>query len=105
MAQEYEPMDFIFDSNDLPPNSSLLAIELCLQVPKLPGKDTSHFDKLSWKSQANRKVFYVECDSRYAKDIKRLVQIAKEANIVKDIWGKHALISKVVDTDSNPSKI
>jgi hypothetical protein len=34
MAQEHEPMDFVFDSNDLPPNSSRLAIELCLQVPK-----------------------------------------------------------------------
>ncbi len=105
MAQKYEPMDFVFDSNDLPPNSSLPAIKLCLQNPKLHGQDTSHFGKLSWKAQANRKVFHVECDSCHAKDIKRLAQIAKEANIAKDIWGKHAHISKVVDKDSIPSKI
>ncbi len=105
MAQEYEPVDFIFDSNDLPPNSSLATIELCLQVPKLPGQDTLHFDKLSWNAQANRKEFYVECNSHYAKDIKKLAQIAKEVNIVKDVWGKHAHISKVVDKDSTPSKI
>ncbi len=35
MVQEYEPMDFVFDLNDLPPNSFILAIELRLQVPKL----------------------------------------------------------------------
>jgi hypothetical protein len=104
MAQEYEPMDFVFDSNDLPPNSSLPAIKLCLQVPKLPGQDASHFNKLSWKAQANR-VFHAECDSLYAKDIKRLAQIVKEANIVKDICGKHTHISKVVDKDSTPSEI
>jgi hypothetical protein len=34
-----------------------------------------------------------------------LDQIAMEANIVKDIWGKHAHTSKVVDNDSTPSKI
>ncbi len=105
IAHEYEPMDFIFDSNDLPPNNSLPAIELHLQVPKLPGQDTLHFNMLSWKAQSNRKVFHVECDSHYVKDIKKLAQIAKEANIVKDIWGKHANISKVVDKDSIPSKI
>jgi hypothetical protein len=42
---------------------------------------------------------------RYAKDIKKLAQIAKEANIVKDIWDKHTHICKVVDKDSTPSKI
>jgi hypothetical protein len=57
MAQEYEPMDFVFDSNALPPNSSHLAIDLHLQVPKLLGKDSSHFKKLSWKAKVNRKVF------------------------------------------------
>ncbi len=50
MAQEHEPMDFVFDSNDLSPYSSLPAIKLCLQLPKFPGQDTLHFDKLSWKA-------------------------------------------------------
>ncbi len=34
-----------------------------------------------------------------------MAQIAKEANIVKDIWGKNTHISKVVDKASTPSKI
>jgi hypothetical protein len=36
-----------------------------------------------------------------------LTQIAKDANIVKDMWGKHTYISKVVDKDkdSTPSEI
>ncbi len=43
-AQEHDSTDFLFDSNDLPANSSLPAIELHLQNPKLPGQDTSHFN-------------------------------------------------------------
>ncbi len=68
-------------------------------------QDALYFDKLTWKAQANRKVFQVECNSRYAKDIKKLAQIAKNSNLVKDVWGKHTYISKVVDKDSTPSKI
>jgi hypothetical protein len=85
MAQEDESIDFVFDLIDLPPKSSLPAIELCLQVSKLPGQDTSYFDKLSWKAQTNRKVFHVKCDSCSEADIKRLTQIAKDANIVMDM--------------------
>jgi hypothetical protein len=47
----------------------------------------------------------VNCDSRYSAEIKHLSQLAKESNIVKEMWGKHALISEVVDKDSTPSKI
>ncbi len=104
-AQEHDSTDFLFDFNDLPANSSLPAIELRLQNPKLPGRDTSHFKKLSWKAQVNRKAYHVECDSCYSVEIKRLTQLAKESNIVKEMWGKHAHVSEVVDKDSTPSKI
>jgi hypothetical protein len=104
-AQKHDSTDFLFDFNDLPANSSLPAIELCLQNPKLPGQDTSHFNKISWKSQVNRKAYHVECDSCYLAEIKRLTQLAKESNIVKEMWGKHAHVSKVVDKDSTSSKI
>jgi hypothetical protein len=90
MAQKYEPMDFVVDFNDLPPNSFPPAIKFCQQVPKLPIQDIPLIlRKLSWKAQANRKVFHVEYDSCYMMDIKSLTQIAKDANIVKDMWGKH----------------
>jgi hypothetical protein len=72
MAQEFDSLDYMFDLNDLPTHSTLLAIELRLVNPKLPGQDTLHFNNLSWKAQANRKVFHVECDSRYLAEIKRL---------------------------------
>jgi hypothetical protein len=98
-------MDFMFNHNDLPLHSSLPAIKLRLLTPKLPGQDTLHLSKLSWKAQANRKVFHIECDSRYSAEIKRLTQFAKEHNLVKEMWGKHAHVSKVVDKDLSPSEI
>ena len=97
--------EFHFDIKDLPRHSKLPAIELRQQNPKLPGQDTSHYNKLSWKAQASRKVLHVECDSRYSKEIKHLAQIAKDANILKSMWGQHTHISEVVDKDSLPSEI
>jgi hypothetical protein len=81
---------------DLPSNSTLPAMELCLQNPKLPGQDTTHFNKLSWWAQANRKAFHVECNRRFAADIKKLTQLAKEADLVTKMWAKQAHISEVV---------
>jgi hypothetical protein len=74
-------------------------------VPKLPGQDTSHYNKLSWRAQANRKVYHVECNRRSAGKLKRLVQLAKGANFVCEMWGNHTHISEVVDTNLSPSKI
>ena len=105
LAEESEVADFHFDVNDLPMNSKLPATELRQQNPKLPGQDTSHFNKLSWMAQASRKVFHVECDSYYLAEIKRLAQIAKDTNIVTSMWGKHTHISEVMDKDSLPSEI
>jgi hypothetical protein len=91
---------------DLLSNSTLPALELHLQNPKLPGQDMSHFSKMSWRAQAaNRKAFHLECDSRFAANIKKLTQLVKESNRVTKMWGKHAHISKVVDKDSTPSEI
>jgi hypothetical protein len=47
----------------------------------------------------------VECDRRYATDIKRLMQFAKENKLVSKMWGKHAHVSKIVDKDLTPSEI
>ncbi len=105
LAQEIEPTNFIWAMEDLPSNSTLPAMELRLQNPKLPGQDTTHFDKLSWRAQANQKAFHVECDCRFAANIKKLTQLAKEANLATKMWGKHAHISEVVNKDSIPSEI
>jgi hypothetical protein len=53
MVQEIEPTDFFWTMEDRPSNSTLPAMGLCLQNPKLLGQDTSHISKLSWRAQAN----------------------------------------------------
>ncbi len=66
LAQEMDATEFLWYTMDLPVNSTLPALELCPVNPKLPGQDTSHINKLSWRAQVNRKVFHMECDCRYA---------------------------------------
>ncbi len=103
--QEQDPTEFRRGLEDTAPKSSLPPLELRLQNPKLPGQDTPHFSKLSWWVQANRKVYHVECDSRFAKDIQQLVHCAKEMGLVAKFWGRHAHVSEVVDKLSSLSKI
>ena len=105
MAKASDPSKFLWPGVDLPPKSVIPAIELRLMVPKLPGQDTSHYNKLSWRAQANRKAFHVECNRHAAGELKCLFQLAKDANFVCEMWGKHAHISEVVDTNSTPSEI
>jgi hypothetical protein len=104
-AQEDDYSEFNWNPEELLQNSTLPAMEICLQNPKLPGQDTSDYNKLSWRVQANHKVYHVECDRKFATDIKWLAQVAKEANFVSKMWGKHAHVTKVVDKLSTPSKI
>jgi hypothetical protein len=75
-AQEVDFTEFNWDVEDLPMDSTLPAMVICLQSPKLPRQETSNYSKLSWRVQANRKVYHVECNHRYATDIKRLAQVA-----------------------------
>jgi hypothetical protein len=96
-AQEIDPTDFWWGGKENHKNSSLPPIKLRLQNPKLPDQDTSHYSKLPWKVQANRKVLHVECNKNFASNVKRLVQYAKECGIVEEFWGRHAHISEVVD--------
>ena len=103
--QEQDPTEFWWGLEDTAPNSSLPPLELCLQNPKLPGQDTSHFNKLSWWVQANRNVYHVECDSRFAKEIQRLMHYAKKMGLVTKFWRGHAHVSEVVDKLSSTSKI
>jgi hypothetical protein len=104
-AQEINATEFFWDPRNLPKHSILSALELCLLNPKTPGHDTLQYNKLSWRAQANRKVYHMECDQKHATDIKRLAQLAKENQLVTEMWGKHAHISEVVDQDSTLSEI
>jgi hypothetical protein len=71
LAQEEDCSEFIWDTGDLPKNSTLPAMEIHLQNPKLPGQDTSNYNKLSWRVQANCKVYHVECNCHFTTDIKQ----------------------------------
>ncbi len=104
-VQEHDATDFWWSSADTGPNSTLPAFKLRLVNPKLPGQDTSHFNKLSWWVQANRKVYHVECDRHFAKDIQCLMHYAKELDLVTKYLGRYTHVSKVVDKSLLPSKI
>jgi hypothetical protein len=104
-AQEIDPTKFWWSANKTSKNSSLPSIGLRLQNPKLPGQDTSHYNKLSWMVQVKRNVLHVECDKKFASGIKHLMYYAKECGLVEEFWGRHTHISKVVEKGSSPSKI
>ncbi len=104
-AQEHDATEFWWSSEDTSPKSTLPAFKLCLVNPKLLGQDVSHFNKLSWWIQTNRKVYHIECDHCFAKDIQHLMHYAKELDLVTKYWGCQAHVSKVVDKSSSPSKI
>ena len=42
---------------------------------------------MSWRAQANRMAFHLECDRQFAADIKKLTQLAKETDLVTKMWG------------------
>ena len=105
MAQESKATSILWPQEDLPKNSTLPAMELCLQNPKLLGHDISHFSKLSWRAQANQKALHAKCNCCYAVDIRRLMQLAKKAGIVSTKRGKHGHVSKVVDEHYTLSEI
>jgi hypothetical protein len=104
-VQELDATGFWWSSEDTGPKSTLPACELCLINPKLPGQDTSHFNKLSWWVQANWKVYHVECDCCFSKDIQHLMHYAKDLDLVTKYWGRHAHVSEVVEKSSSPRKI
>jgi hypothetical protein len=97
--QEHDPTEFWWDLEDTAPNSSLPPLKLRLQNPKLPGQDTSHFNNLSWWVQANQKVYHVECDSHFAKDIQCLMHYAKEMGLVANFLGMSLLCQCVLSKE------
>ncbi len=47
----------------------------------------------------------MECNRRFAANLKKPTQLSKEADLVTKMGGKHAHISEVVNKDSTPSEI
>ena len=104
-VQETDCLDFIWTVSTLQGDDPLPQFKLRLQVPKLPGQDVSHFNKLPWIAQQNRKVYHVECNKWASTDLRRLIQYAKEFKMVRKMWGRHAHVSETVDKASSQSDI
>jgi hypothetical protein len=82
LAKNMQLDDFNFDANYLPENSTIPAIEFRLQVPMLPGQDTSHFNKLEYQVSNNCRV---ACLAGNVGDVSKCRQFWLNMCVVSDI--------------------
>jgi hypothetical protein len=91
--------DFLGDEGvgigeNLPP------MNLRIQVAMLCGSQVTAFNRLGHHAQHARKSWHLEVDSRHAVKMKGLIQCAKELGCVEEIWGDHAHLSEITDSNS-----
>ena len=55
-------------------------ISLQIQVPKIPGQDTSKFQDWHWKDANKRKAVHIRCDVNEVGRVQSLLEVAKEKN-------------------------
>ena len=67
-----------------------------VQVPKIPGLDTSKFQDWHWKDAKKRKAIHVMCDIEEIRAVQALFEVAKAQKMVETLWGKNVRISKVI---------
>jgi hypothetical protein len=104
-VQETDSLDFIWPVSMLQGDDPLPQFELRLHVPKLPVQDVSHFNKLPWIAQQNRKVYHVEGNKWASTDMRGLIQYAKEFKMVRKMCGQHVHVSETVDKASSQNDI
>lgn len=85
--------------------ASTPSFSLRLNVPRLPGQDTSVFNNYSTQLSHGRKVFHIECDKKDEEYLKKLTQIAKDNGLIEAMWGHHAHVSEVVTEKSSGGEI
>ena len=71
---------------------------LTLRVPVIPGLDTKKMDKLPWQMKNQRKALHITSDAKHVKQLQALMQIAKDRNLVEQMWGKQVKPSNVIVT-------
>ena len=71
-----------------------------MNVPKIPGQDTSVFSGWSKSQQWRRKCIHVEVDKKDEKFIAFLVTAAKERNLIAPVWGSNVRITNMADEDT-----
>jgi hypothetical protein len=73
--------------------------------PKLPGLDPAEYAGLSSRQTAARRAWHVETEKQHVHLFRTLIEKAKDFNLFEDLWGKHVLISEVVDFNSSQGDI
>ena len=76
-----------------------------LNVPKIPGQDTTAFKGWPRRLQWFRKVLHVECDSNAVPMIQDLVAAAKRRGMFKPVWGKNVRISNTAGAKTKPQDL
>jgi hypothetical protein len=75
-------------------------INICREVPKLPGQSGQQFQKYLWDVQEARQAHLIECNSSKIPFICALINYIKEHKLAAPIWDGHAHITDTVDWDS-----
>ena len=66
---------------------TVLVISLQIQVPKIPGQDTSQFQELHWKAANKRKAIHVRCNAEHVSTVQNLFEVTKTQKMVKALLG------------------
>ena len=53
-------------------------ISLQIQVPKIPGQDTSQFQEWHWKDTNKRKAIHIRCNVEGVRTVQTLLEVAKD---------------------------
>ena len=95
-----DPLAFDFIGNEgVGIGENLPLMNLQIQVVMLRGSQVTALNWLGHHTQHARKSWHLKVDSRHAVKMKGLILCAKELSCVEEIWGDHAHLSEI--TDSN----
>ena len=95
--------DLLIEENSLDEiyiNRTIPQIALRRNVPKLPGQDTSAFNKWPQQLQQSRRVMHAEVDLDDKDFLSLLIDTIKSRKLLIPIWGKQVHISAVVNWSS-----
>ena len=78
---------------------------LRLNVPKIPGQDTSVFYSWPKRIQWHRKTLHLECDVKDSKMMQDLVAVTKRRNLIFPVWGKNVRLTNTSFKDTKPQEL
>ena len=99
LEQAYEGMQNNCFLPDECEHQKMPEINICREVPKLPGQSGQQFQKYLWDVQEARQAHLIECNSSKIPFICALINYIKEHKLAAPIWGGHAHITETVDSD------